>query len=77
MSRGPGDAVLAWAAGVVGDHATVAEVGSLHPYPTHRPSGTFRLRIEDNSTTTEVVLRVPVPDWIGADMVATGARALQ
>jgi aminoglycoside phosphotransferase (APT) family kinase protein len=76
MSREPGDAVLAWAAGVIGEHATVAEVDSLHPYPT-RPSGTFRLRIKDNSTTTEAVLRVPVPDWIGPKMIATGARALQ
>lgn len=76
MSRRPGDAVLAWAAGVVGEHATVAEVESLHPH-RHRASGTFRLSIEDNSTTTEVVLRVPVLDWIGANMVATGARALQ
>ena len=76
MSRRPGDAVLAWAAGVVGEHATVAEVESLHESP-HRGSGTFRLSIEDNSTTTEVVLRVPVPGWIGANMLATGARALQ
>jgi aminoglycoside phosphotransferase (APT) family kinase protein len=77
VSRVPGDAVLAWAAGVVGEHATVAEVDSLHPYPSHRPSGTFRLRIKDTSAVTEAVLRVSVPGWIGADMVATGARALQ
>ncbi|NYH92852.1 phosphotransferase [Actinopolymorpha rutila] len=49
---------------------------SLHE-SAHRGSGTFRLRIEDNSTTTEMVLRVPVPGWIGANMLATGARALQ
>lgn len=76
MSQRPSNAVLAWAAGVVGDGATVAEVESLHPH-RHRASGTFRLRIENNGTTTEVVLRVPVPGWIGANMVATGARALQ
>ena len=76
MSRRPGDAVLAWAAGVVGEQCDRRRGGE----PARAPapgSGTFRLSIENNSTTTEVVLRVPVPGWIGANMLATGARALQ
>lgn len=76
MSQRPSDAVLAWAAGVVGPHAIISEVRGLHPHPA-RGSGTFRLRIDDGQASTELVLRVPVPGWIGVGMVATGARALQ
>src|SRR5207247_136944 len=45
---------------------------------THRPSGTFRLRVEGTSTgATDLILKVSVPRWITDGMVITNARALR
>ena len=45
---------------------------------THRPSGTFRLRVEGLADrATDVILKVPVRRWILDGMVITNARALR
>ena len=75
MSELPDPAVLAWAADAIG--AVIADVQSLHPNG-HRGSGTFRLRAGgDGAAPRQLILKVPVPGWIGATMVITNARALQ
>lgn len=72
----PDEAVLRLAANAVGGIAVVA-VESLGQ-GDHRDSGTFRLRIDGPEIrTTDVILKVSVPNWISADMVVTNARALQ
>ena len=72
----PSDQVLRWAAGAVGGTCVVS-VESLSS-SGHRPSGTFRLRIEGTAAgTTDVILKVSVPRWITDGMVITNARALQ
>lgn len=74
MADLPGQAVLTWAAEVVG--AAVLEVVTLH-VESGRGSGSFRLRMDAGGGFTDLVLKVPVPDWIGPRMVATNARALR
>lgn len=74
MADLPGQAVLTWAAEVVG--AAVLEVVTLH-VESGRDSGSFRLRMDADGGFTDLVLKVPVPDWIGPRMVATNARALR
>jgi aminoglycoside phosphotransferase len=72
----PNDQVLRWAASAV-DGSRVISVDSVSR-SDHRPSGTFRLIIEGPATrATDVILKVPVPRWVLAAMVATNARALQ
>jgi hypothetical protein len=72
----PSDEVLRWAAGAVdGSRAVSAE--SLGR-GGHRPSGTFRLKIEGPAArATDVILKVPVEGWIRDVWVITNARALQ
>ncbi len=70
------DQVLRWAAGAV-DGTRVVSTESLSR-GDHRPSGTFRLRVEGPAArATHVILKVPVPGWIRAVWVITNARALQ
>ena len=70
MSEMPSKSVLSWAASVVGVGAAIVGVESLQGRP-------WRLRIEYGGRTRELVLRVPVPDWIDKNMIATNAAALQ
>src|SRR6476660_7055225 len=72
----PSDQVLHWAMEAVGGRSVVS-VESLSR-SDHRPSGTFRVRIEETSAgTTDVILKLAVPRWIDDGMVITNARALQ
>ncbi len=62
-------------AGVVGGRVLSVENASRN---THRPSGTFRLRVEGTSTgATDLILKLSVPRWITDGMVITNARALR
>ena len=71
----PSDQVLRWVAGVVGGRVLSVENASRS---THRPSGTFRLRVEGLADrATDVILKVPVRRWILDGMVITNARALR
>lgn len=71
----PSEQVLRWVAGVVGGSVLSVENPSRS---THRPSGTFRLRVEGTSTgATDLILKVSVPRWITDGMVITNARALR
>jgi aminoglycoside phosphotransferase (APT) family kinase protein len=69
MTQVLGEAVLSWAAAAV--EARIAAVEPLHD------RGPWRLRIDRDGRTSELVLRIPVQRWINADMVATNAAALQ
>src|SRR5436190_7637199 len=72
----PSEEVLRWAAGVVGGTRVVSVENASRS--DHRPSGTFRLRIDGPAPrTTDVILKVPVPRWIDDAMVITNARALR
>jgi aminoglycoside phosphotransferase (APT) family kinase protein len=72
----PGEQVLRWVAGVVGGMRVLSVENVSRS--THRPSGTFRLRVEGTSTgTADLILRVSVPRWITDGMVITNARALR
>jgi Ser/Thr protein kinase RdoA (MazF antagonist) len=72
----PSDRILLWAAAAVGGTCVVSTENLSRG--DHRPSGTFRLRIERPAArATEVILKVPVPRWIAAAWVITNARALQ
>jgi aminoglycoside phosphotransferase (APT) family kinase protein len=72
----PSDRVLRWAAGAV-DGTRVVSTESLG-LGGHRPSGTFRLKIEGPAVrATDVILKVPVEGWIRDVWVITNARALQ
>ena len=72
----PSDRVLRWAAGAV-DGTRVVSTESLGR-GGHRPSGTFRLKIEGPAArATDVILKVPVEGWIRDVWVITNARALQ
>ena len=72
----PSEQVLRWVAGVVGG-MRVLSVENLSR-GTHRPPGTFRLRVEGTSTgATDLILKVSVPRWITDGMVITNARALR
>ncbi len=69
MDERPSEAILRWAAEVVGAGARVVAIKSLS-----RP---WLLHIEHGGSTHEVVLRVVVPGWIGEKPIATGAAALR
>jgi hypothetical protein len=72
----PSDQVLRWAAGAVGGESVVSAENVSRS--DRRPSGTFRLRIDGPAPrAADVILKVPVPRWIGDRMVITNARALQ
>src|SRR5947199_5919269 len=71
----PSEQVLRWVAGVVGGMRVVSVENASR---THRPSGTFRVRVEGTSTgATDLILKVSVPRWITDGMVITNARALR
>src|SRR6266480_7800008 len=73
----PSEQVLRWVAGVVGGMRVVS-IENPSPRSTHRPSGTFRVRVEGTSTgATDLILKVSVPRWITDGMVITNARALR
>src|SRR5215218_3311954 len=75
-AKTPNDQVLRWAASAV-DGTRVVSAESLSR-SDHRPSGTFRLRIDGPAArATDVILKVPVPRWILDGMVITNARALR
>src|SRR5512133_2677998 len=68
--------VLRWVAGVVGGMRVLSVENPSRS--THRPPGTFRLRVEGTSTAaTDLILKVSVPRWITDGMVITNARALR
>src|SRR6266542_1368124 len=72
----PSEQVLRWVAGVVGRMRVVSIENPSRS--THRPSGTFRLRVEGTSTgATDLILKLPVPRWTTDGMVITNARALR
>src|SRR2546430_14482584 len=72
----PSERVLRWVAGVVGGMRVVSVENASRS--AHRPSGTFRLRVEGTSTgATDLILKVSVPRWITDGMVITNARALR
>ena len=72
----PSEQVLRWVAGVVGGMRVVSIENASRS--THRPSGTFRLRVEGTSTgATDLILKVSVPRWITDGMVITNSRALR
>ena len=72
----PSEQVLRWAAGVVGGMRVLSVENVSRS--THRPSGTFRFRVEGTSTdATDPVLKLKlsVSRWIADGMVITNARA--
>ena len=72
----PTEQVLRWVAGVVGGMRVLSVENPSRS--THRPSGTFRLRVEGTSTgATDLILKLSVPRWITDGMVITNARALR
>jgi hypothetical protein len=72
----PSEQVLRWVTGVRGGLRVLSVVNPSRS--THRPSGTFRLRVEGTSTgTSDLILKVSVPRWITDGMVITNARALR
>src|SRR5215218_10408628 len=72
----PSEQVLRWVAGVVGRMRVVSIEDPSRS--SHRPSGTFRLRVEGTSTgATDLILKLSVPRWITDGMVITNARALR
>src|SRR5216683_3796641 len=72
----PSEQVLRWVAGVVGGMRVVSVENASRS--THRPSGTFRVRVEGTSTAaTDLILKVSVPRWITDGMVIPNARALR
>src|SRR5215208_5660895 len=72
----PSEQVLRWVAGVVGGMRVLSVANPSRS--THRPSGTFRLRVEGTSTgATELILKLPESRWLTDGMVITHARALR
>jgi aminoglycoside phosphotransferase (APT) family kinase protein len=75
-AEAPGDQLLRWVVEAVGG-TSVVSTESLSS-AEHRPSGTFRLKIDGPATrTTDAILKVPVPRMISKGMVVTNARALE
>src|SRR6266576_6465769 len=69
----PSEQVLRW---VVGGMRVVSVENASRS--AHRPSGTFRVRVEGTSTgATDLILKVSVPRWSTDGMVITNARALR
>jgi len=72
----PSEQVLRWVAGVVGGMCVLSVENPSRSI--HRPSGTFRLRVEGTSTgATDLILKVSVPRSITDGMLITNARALR
>src|SRR6266540_2057253 len=72
----PSEQVLRWVAGVVGGMRVLSVENPSRS--THRPAGTFRLKVAGTSTgATDVILKLSVPRWITDRMVITNARALR
>jgi hypothetical protein len=72
----PSEQVLRWVAGVVGGMRVLSVENPSRS--THRPSGTFRLRVEGTSNgATDLILKLSVSRWITDGMVITNARALR
>ena len=72
----PSEQVLGWVAGVVGGMRVLSVENVSRS--THRPSGTFRLRVEGTSTgAADLILKLSVSRWITDGMVITNARALR
>src|SRR5947208_14933597 len=72
----PSEQVLRWVAEVVGGMRVVSVENSSRS--THRPSGTFRVRVEGTSTgATDLILKLSVPRWITDGMLIANARALR
>jgi aminoglycoside phosphotransferase (APT) family kinase protein len=72
----PSERVLRWVAGVVGGMRVVLVENPSRS--THRPSGTFRVRVDGTPTgATDLILKLSVSRWITDGMVITNARALQ
>src|SRR4029450_5985543 len=72
----PREQVLRWVAGVVGGMRVLSVENVSRS--THRPSGTFRLRVEGTSpAAADLILKVSVPRWTPDGMVITNARALR
>src|SRR5947207_15425534 len=71
----PSERVLRWVAGVVGGMRVVLVENPSRS--THRPSGTFRVRVDGTPTgATDLILKLLVSRWITDGMVITNARAL-
>lgn len=74
-ANSPDDRVLRWAARVVHGRRVLSTENLSRS--DHRPSGTFRLRIEGpEAGATDVILKLAVPRWILPGMVITNATAL-
>src|SRR6266545_3115219 len=72
----PSEQVLRWVAGVVGGMRVLSVENPSRS--THRPAGTFRLKVAGTSTgATDVILKLSVPRWITDRMVITNVRALR
>src|SRR5205809_5868023 len=70
----PSKEVLRWVAGVVGGMRVVSIENPSRS--THRPSGTFRVRVEGTSTgATDLILRFSVRGWMTDCVVFRTARA--
>jgi hypothetical protein len=72
----PSERVLRWVAGVVGGMRVLSIENVSRS--THRPSGTFHVRVEGTSTgAADLILKLSVSRWITDGMVITNARALR
>src|ERR687887_583914 len=72
----PSEQVLRWVARAVGGMRVVSIEDTSRSI--HRPSGTFRLRIEGTSTgASDLILKLSVRRWITDGMVITNARAVR
>lgn len=67
------DGLLGWVSEVV--DGRLEDVEPLH-LETGRDSGSFHIRMTGGEFA-DLVVKMPVPDWIGPRMVATNARALE
>ena len=72
----PSEQVLGWAADVLGATGVVSAENVSRS--DHRLSGAFRLRLDGPAAQAQdVILKIPVPGWVGERMVITNARALR
>lgn len=68
MAETPNEAILQWAARAIG-----AKFGDITVQELHEGIGPWRLRVD----SADLILRMPVPNWINAKWIATNATALQ
>src|SRR5215210_9002434 len=72
----PSEQVLRWVAGVVGGMRVLSVENPSRS--THRPSGTFRLRVEGTSTgATDLILRLSVSGLSTKGKMINNAQALR